>query len=346
MALPRFLSIALGLLVCGCSSATPNDDTSSSPTAVVRGAGATFPAPLYKKWIEEYQQAFPGRSVTYDVVGSGEGVARFLDGSVDFGASDAALTDEEIAQVKRGVVLVPTTAGSIAIAYNLPDVTQELKMRRDVYAGIFLGKITHWDDPRIKADNPKLELPHADIRLVARQDGSGTTFAFTNHMSAISKEWEAGPSRGKLIEWPGSTMLARGNEGVAGEIQRSPYTIGYVEYGIAKRAGLRMAALENKAGSFIKPSGSSGLATLLEAELPENLRAFFPDPEGRNAYPIVSLTWFLIYKDYEKPGQADAVKQFVAWCLDEGQQYCESLGYIRLSPSAERAGHHALESVD
>ena len=299
----------------------------------IHGAGATFPAPLYKKWIEEYQKRRPEVMVSYDAVGSGEGVKEFMAGRVDFGASDAAMSDAQIAEVARGVQLVPAVAGSIVLAYNLEGLGGDLKLTREVYVDIFLGKIKSWDDLRIKRINPELNLPKSDIALVVRQDSSGTTYAFTNHLSAISDEWrDRGPGVGALIDWPGSAMAARGNEGVAGRIKISKGSIGYVEYGMARRTGLSMAWLENKAGQFIEPHGGTGLATLLNTPLPENLRVFFPDPDGQDSYPIVTYSWLLLYRQYDDAQKLGELKQFVRWCLTTGQEFNESLGFVRLPP--------------
>ena len=315
-------------------------------TVQIEGAGATFPEPLYKKWIVEYQKLHPQTAVSYKGVGSGEGVKQFMAETVDFGASDAAMTDEEMAAVKRGVQLVPITAGAIVLAYNLENLGGPLKLPRDVYVDIFLGRITHWDDPRIKAANPTLNLPNLSITLVARLDSSGTTFAFSNHLSAISPAWrDRGPGVGKKLDWPSNAMLVPGNEGVAGRIALSKGSIGYVEYGFAKRAGLPMAWLENKAGQFIQPNGQSGLATLISTELPANLRAFFPDPEGKDSYPIVSYTWLLLYKNYENPQKVAALKEYVKWCLTTGQDFGESLGYLRLAPQVATRAVNTLDSI-
>jgi phosphate transport system substrate-binding protein len=215
-----------------------------------------------------------------------------------------------------------------------------------VYVDIFEGKIKTWDYPRIKQINLDLKLPRDDIVIAVRQDSSGTTYAFTNHLSAISEEWrDRGPGTGSLIDWPGHAMAARGNEGVAGRIKMSRGALGYVEYSIAKRAGLSMAWLENKAGGFIQPHGGSGLATLMNTELPDNLRVFLPDPEGRDSYPIVTYSWLLLYKKYDDPQKAFALKQYVKWCLTEGQEFNEFLGFVRLPPPVVARATHAVETI-
>jgi phosphate transport system substrate-binding protein len=333
----RYYAMLCMIMAICCSGLACTDNTPKQRAAVgtlqLHGAGATFPAPLYKKWLEEYQKRQPDVQLRYDAIGSGEGTKRFMAGAVDFGASDAAMSDEEMGVVTRGVQLLPTVAGSIVLAYNLAGLGGDLKLTRDVYVDIFLGKIKTWDDPRLKATNPGLRLPHDNIALVVRQDSSGTTYAFTNHLSAISARWrDQGPGVGRVLAWPGNAMVAPGNEGVTGRIKNSQGAIGYVEYGMARRAGLSMAWLENKAGQFIQPHGDSGLATLLNVEMPENLRVFVPDPNGTDSYPIVTFSWLLLYKQYDDQLKAAALKQYLTWCLTEGQAFNESLGYVRLAP--------------
>jgi phosphate transport system substrate-binding protein len=344
----QYVALLWAVALCSVSVSCTRDSTSgntTTSTVQLQGAGATFPAPLYKKWREEYQKRHPEVTLEYDAVGSGEGIKRFTAGVVDFGASDAAMTDEQMAMVQRGVQLVPATAGLIVLAYNL-DGVQDLKLKRDVYVDMFLGKIKRWNDPRITATNPHVNLPGDDIVTVVRQDSSGTTYAFTNHLSAINQEWrDRGPGTGSLIKWPGTVMQAAGNEGVAGRIKLSKGAIGYVEYGFAERTGLAMASLENKAGQFIRPSGGSGLATLMATPMPGNLRVFAPDPEGNDSYPIVTYSWLLLYKKYDDPQRAAALKQYVMWNLTVGQEFSESLGYIRLPPQVAARATEALNNV-
>ena len=334
------LLITFGIAV-GCSSKKAEAPTGRSRS---REPAQHLSRPLFRKWFEQYHKEHPNVVVDYDIVGSGEGTERFLNEKVDFGASDAALTDEEIDSVKRGAVLVPVTAGSIVLAYSPEGLPPKLKLSRSVYTDIFLGKITHWNDPRIAAINPGVTFPDRDIQVVARNDSSGTTFAFTNHLSAISEEWRKGPGAAKASTGrampcvPTETRMLR-------ELSRGAGMIGYVEFGEAKRAGLGMAWLENKAGNYIKPTGTSGLETLLQTKLPANLRVFMPDPDGNDSYPIVTYSWLLLYKKYDDPKKLDTLKEVVRWCLDEGQQESESLGYIRLAPDAVSAATHALESI-
>jgi phosphate transport system substrate-binding protein len=298
-----------------------------------------------RRWCERYHKKHPEVAVQYHAIGSGEGTRHFLAGDVDFGASDAALRDDEIASAKDGAVLIPVTAGSIVLAYSPEGMPNDLKLSRSVYADIFLGKITRWDDERIVALNPDATLPKRHISLVVRQDSSGTTFVFTKHLAAISEEWRNGPGEAKNLDWPSHPVRENGNEGVAGAIQRTPASMGYVEYGIAKAAGLSMAWLQNKSGNYVKPAANSGLETLLKTEMPSNLRVFVADPEGKDSYPIVTYSWLLLHGKYDDSKKLATIKDFVRWCLDDGQYDSESLGYIRLAPHVVSLTNKALDSV-
>jgi phosphate transport system substrate-binding protein len=338
--------VAALLVGAGGPSLAPAVDPQAR--TVLRGAGATFPAPLYEKWIQTYQRENPGVVINYDAVGSSEGQRRYLADSVDFGASDAALRDEQMAAVKAGARLVPVTAGLVVLAYNVPGLTGPLRLSREVYAAIFAGRIRAWNDPRIRDANPELNLPNRNIALVARQDGSGTTFALTNHLSAVSPAWrDQGPGASNLVDWGGRAMQARGNEGVAGRIKVSEYSIGYVEYNFAKRLGLRMAWLQNQAGKYVEPGERSGQAALAASvkQMPENLRLFMPDPAGEDSYPIVTFSWLLLYERYPDADKAAALKKFVAWGLTTGQTYSRDLGYIALPPDVASLSLAALDRI-
>jgi phosphate transport system substrate-binding protein len=281
-------------------------------------------------------------------VGSGEGIRGFLAEELDFAGSDAALSDEQMTQVKRGAQLIPATAGIIVIAYHVKDLNGQLKLPRAVYENIFAGKITRWNDAKIQAANPDVKLPNENITIVARQDSSGTTYAFTNHLSAISPEWrDRGPGVGKVVDWPGNAMVARGNEGVASRIKVSEGSIGYMEYGFAKRLGLPMASLENKAGHFVEPDDSSGAEALAQnsQRMPENLRLLIPDPDGEKSYPILTLSWLLLYKHHPNAERASAIKQFVNYGLTDGQRYSNELGYVPLPEEIISRSRKALDAI-
>lgn len=315
----------LVLLLPACSG--PGEDA-TAPFVKLQGAGASFPAPLYTKWFRDFSAMRGHLQIDYQSVGSGSGIQNFIQKTVAFGASDAAMTPEEIAQVPEGVVLLPMTAGSIVLAYNLDGVT-DLRLSRAAYAGIFLGTITRWNDPAIQASNPDVTLPDLPINVVVRADSSGTSYVFTKHLSAISTEFAASPGTNKMPNWPVGTR-SKGNEGITASIMTTPGAIGYVEYGYAAGTKLPMAALENSSGNFVAPTIASAQAALASAEMPDDLVVWIPDPSGEASYPIVSYTWLLCYKTYSDAAQAAALKDVINYCLDQGQLESESLGYVPL----------------
>ena len=331
------------LLPCGVVAASALF-AASALAQQLAGAGASFPAPLYQRWAADFAKAGSGVQVNYQSVGSGAGVKQFTQGTVNFGASDAAMTDEEIAKVPQGVVLIPATAGSIVVAYNLPGVP-DLKLSREALAGIFLGKIMAWNDPVIAKDNPGVKLPALPINVAKRSDGSGTTFVFSKHLAAISPEFEKEIGVDKSTDgWPVG-VGGKGNEGVTALVKQTPGAIGYVEYGFAEHNKLSMASLQNKSGNFVKPTPESGAATLASVELPENLRVWPDDPAGANDYPIATFTWILLYKKYPDAGKLKAIKDFVTYGLTEGQKVAPQLGYIPLPAPVVEKCQAALATV-
>jgi phosphate transport system substrate-binding protein len=317
---------------------------SASAATQLQGAGATFPAPLYQRWIAEYTKGNPDVQINYQGVGSGAGIKQFTQNLVSFGASDAAMKDEEIAAVKQGVVLIPATAGSIVLAYNLPGV-ENLKLSREAYVGIFLGKITKWNDPAIAKTNAGVNLPNLAVTVCERSDGSGTNFVFTKHLSAISPEFKDQVGEGTSVTWP-TGVAGKGNDGVTALIKQNKGAIGYVEYGYAKNNKLSFAALQNKAGEFVTATTASGAATLATTQFPANLlRAWPSDPEGKEAYPISTFTWLLLYKKYDNTQAAEAVKKFVNYGLTEGQKFAEELGYTPLPKEVIDKNLEALKTV-
>jgi len=329
----RLIGIAgVAFVMASCSGGTgrPQESGGTGASAFVKlqGAGASFPAPLYTKWFRQYTKAHDNVQIDYQSVGSGSGVRSFIDKTVDFGASDAAMTPDEIAKVDVGAVLLPMTAGSIVLAYNLQGV-DNLKLSRDAYTGIFLGKVTKWNDPVIAQANPGVNLPDSPINVVVRADSSGTTFVFTTHLSAISPAFKKSPGANKMPNWPVGTR-SKGNEGVTASIKTTPGSIGYIEYGYASTQNIPMAQLENKSGKYITPTIQSAQATLANAKLPENLIGWFPDPDGADSYPIVTYTWMMFYKKYDNPQKAKVLKDVITFCLDEGQKESQELGYIPL----------------
>jgi len=317
---------------------------SAAAATQLQGAGATFPAPLYQRWIAEYTKGSPDVQINYQAVGSGAGIKQFTQNLVSFGASDAAMQDDEIAAVKQGVVLIPATAGSIVLAYNLPGV-ENLKLSREAYVGIFLGKITKWSDPAIAKTNEGVKLPGSAITVCERSDGSGTNFVFTKHLSALSPEFKEKVGEGTSVTWT-TGVAGKGNDGVTALIKQNKGAIGYVEYGYATNNKLSFAALQNKAGEFVTATTATGAATLATTQFPANLlRAWPSDPDGKDCYPISTFTWLLLYQKYDNAQLAEAVKKFVNWGLTDGQKFSEELGYIPLPKEIVDKDLAALKTV-
>ncbi|MBB3809163.1 phosphate ABC transporter substrate-binding protein PstS [Pseudochelatococcus contaminans] len=319
---------ALAAVVCFASEAGAVE---------LKGAGATFPANLYEQWISEFNRANTDVTVTYSAVGSGEGIRQFSQGSVAFGATERPLSDKQVEAIAGGVLHVPTTAGMIVFAYNIPGLDKELRLSQESVAGILSGRIKAWNDPVIQAANPGANLPAKDIALVARRDSSGTTFSLTSHLAAVSSDWK---EVGTTIVWPKTAQLVAGNEGVAGRIAIAEYSIGYVEYSFAARLNLRTALVENKSGQFVRADAASGAAALASTvdAMPADGRQSIPNPEGETAYPIVTYSWVLLRRENADAAITDGLKRFFGWGLADGQALSDKLGYIPLpAPVAERA---------
>ena len=316
---------------------------SSSEGAKLQGAGASFPAPLYQMWFKSYSASHDGVQIDYQSIGSGGGVKSVIDKTVDFGASDAAMTPEDVAKVDVGVQLLPMTAGCIVLTYNLKGVTG-LKLSRAAYAGIFLGKVKKWNDPLIVKANPGMSLPGEPINVVVRADGSGTTFVFTKHLSAISPEFAQNPGVNSLPNWPVGTR-SKGNEGVTASIMMTPGSLGYIEYGYAKSQNLPMAILENKSGSYVEPTIASAQVALATAQFPDNLIAWVPDPDAKDAYPIATYTWLICYKQYRDKGKFQLLQGLLTYCITDGQKESEALGYIPLPPAVVEKDKAAIQNI-
>ncbi len=325
--------------VAGCLSAVALSPAAQADVKL-NGSGASFPFPIYAKWFKDFSKENKDIRVDYQAKGSGAGIQDLINGVVDFAASDAAMKDDEMAQVKQGVVLLPMTAGEVVLAYNLKGV-KELKLPRDVYPEIFLGNITKWNDPKIAAANPGVDLPDEDITVVVRSDSSGTTYVFTGHLSYIDEAFKAAVGQAKAPNWPDSDKFIKApkNDGVTAQIKQIPGSIGYIEYGYAKLTKQPTAMLENKSGKFVAPGPESGAAALASAEFPggtlpnsdvPNLVAWVWDPAGEDAYPIATMTWLLLYKDQDDD-KAAALRKLVEYCTsEEAQGQADGLGYIPL----------------
>jgi phosphate transport system substrate-binding protein len=305
------------------------------------GAGATFPQPLYEKYIREMRKAHPEIKVNYQSIGSGGGVKQTIAGTVDFGASDAAMTDGEIAKVRGGVIMVPTAGGAVSATYNLPGV-KNLKLSNAVLAGIFSGKINSWSDPQIAKDNPGAKLPASGIKPVVRADGSGTSFIFSNYLSFVSPEFKSQIGASKEPKWPSGFLKGKGNPGVAGMVKQTPGSIGYVEYEVALKNGLSSALVQNASGKFVAPSQKSASLALSDVQFPDNFRVF--DVNSAQGYSIVGLTWLLIPKAHKDPAKAKALVTMVKWMLTEGQQLNASLNYTSIPSSVTTRAIAAVEA--
>jgi phosphate transport system substrate-binding protein len=331
---------ALALTVAACGG---GGTASPGGSVKLQGAGASFPAPLYNKWFKSFSAAHQNVLVDYQSVGSGSGVKSVLDRTVDFGASDAAMKPEDMAKVDGGVQLFPMTAGSIVLAYNLKGV-DNLKLSRKAYAGIFQGKVTRWNDPLIAASNPGVALPDLPINVVVRADSSGTSFVFSQHLSAISDDFKKDVGANNMPNWSTGTK-SKGNEGVTASVMTTPGSIGYIEYGYAHSQKVPMAELENKTGKFVAATTASGQAALASAALPEDMIAWAPDPDVPDAYPIVTYTWLIAYKKYPDKSKLQALQDLVRYGLTDGQKDAETLGYIPLPPAVAEKAAGAIQNL-
>ncbi len=302
------------------------------------GAGATFPNVIYQDWILRYNRRNPDVQLNYQSIGSGGGIRQFSDGTVDFGGSDAPMSDSAIAAIGGNVLHLPTVLGAVAIVYHLPGLSAPLRLAPDVVAEIFLGRVTSWTDPRIAAANPGLALPRGDVLVVHRSDGSGTTYVFTDYLSKVSTEWGRRVGRGTSVNWPVG-LGGKGNEGVAAMVAQTPGSVGYVELAYAVQNRLSYAAVQNRAGRFVLPSPQSvtaAAASAMTAMGPgTDFRVSITDPPGAESYPIASFTWLLLRRTYPDPERAGALVRFVWWAVTEGQAAASRLGYAPL-PSALR----------
>ncbi len=329
-------SLTLLLLGCGGERPPSSDGSRAGPTGsrgpVLTGAGATFPAPIYTKWFDAYAKE-TGVRINYQSIGSGGGIRQFAEGTVDFGATDGPMTDEQIAAAKGNVLHIPTVLGAVSVTYNLPAVGQtELNFDGVLLADIFLGRITRWNDTRIAALNPGVALPREDIIVVHRSDGSGTTFIFTDFLSKQSPAWSRQVGRATSVNWP-IGLGGKGNEGVTQQVKQSPGSIGYVELIYAMSNGLPSAKMRNAAGVLVQPTLKSVAAAAAGAELPPDtdFRVSITNAPGRDSYPIASFTWLLIRKEDSDTARARTIHEFVAWMLEPpAQRMAADLHYAPL----------------
>jgi phosphate transport system substrate-binding protein len=299
----------------------------------LNGAGATFPNPIYSKWFSEYHKAHPDIQINYQPIGSGGGIRQVLAGTVDFGATDGPMSDEQLAQAKSKILHVPTVLGANVPAYNIPGVTAELKFTPEALAGIFLGKIASWNDPAIATANPGVSLPNQPIIVIHRSDGSGTTYIWTDYLSKVSPDWQSQVGKGVSVRWPVG-LGGKGNEGVAGMIRQMQGSIGYIELIYAIENKISYGIVKNGAGNFVKASlGSVTAAAASVKSMPADFRVSITNAPGKDAYPISSFTWLLIPAQSKDPAKGKILADFLAWMVDDGQKMTADLAYAPLPES-------------
>ncbi|HEX4133136.1 MAG TPA: phosphate ABC transporter substrate-binding protein PstS [Bryobacteraceae bacterium] len=296
----------------------------------INAAGATFPAPIYQKWFGEYKMAHPDVQINYQAIGSGGGIRQLTEGTVDFGASDMPLTDEQIKAVKVKPLHFPTVLGAVVLSYNIPGFSGTLKLTPEAIAGIYLGEIKKWNDPKLTSANPGAKLPASDIQVVHRSDGSGTSFIFTDYLSKVSSEWKMKVGANTSVSWP-LGLGGKGNDGVEGLVKQTPGSIGYVELIYAVQNKMAFADVKNAAGKFMTPSFQSvSEAAAASKEMPADFRASITDAPGVKTYPISSFTWLLIPSEIKDPARKKAITGFLSWMMTTGQKDCEALSYAQL----------------
>jgi len=311
----------------------------------VNGAGATFPNPMYQKWFSEYHKAHPDIQFNYQSIGSGGGIRQVLAQTVDFGASDGPMTDEQLSQAKTKILHIPTVMGAVVPAYNVPGVSGELKFTPEVLAGIFLGKITTWNDPAIAKANPGVSLPNQSIIVVHRSDGSGTTYIFTDYLSKVSSEWQNGPGKGTSVKWPVG-LGGKGNEGVAGMIRQMQGGIGYIELIYAVQNKIDYGSVKNAGGAFVKASLESVTAAAASVKsMPADFRVSITNAPGKDAYPISSFTWLLIPEKSKEAAKGKILADFLTWMVDDGQKMTAELTYAPLPGSVAEKVKGAIKLV-
>lgn len=317
---------------------------------LINGAGATFPYPIYSKWFDEYHKKEANLQINYQSVGSGAGIRQVTEGTVDFGASDGPMNDEQIKAYQdkhsSAILHFPTVLGADVPTYNIPGIDAELNFTQEAIAGIFLGKITKWNDPAIAGANKGLKLPADDIVVVHRSDGSGTTYIWTDYLSKISEDWKNKVGKGASVNWPVG-LGGKGNEGVTGTVKQTPNSLGYVELIYALQNKMPFGRVRNSSGAFVKADLKSvtEAAAGVAKNMPDDFRVSITDAPGKTAYPISSFTWLLIPQKFSEPGKRDAIKGFVRWMLADGQNYVEGLSYAKLPPEVVAKEQKALDKI-
>src|SRR5256714_8341452 len=301
---------------------------------LINGAGATFPYPIYSKWFDEYAKVDPSVRFNYQSIGSGGGQKQIMAQTVDFGASDGPMSDENLAKAPGRILHIPTVAGADVLTYNLPG-NPKLNLDGPTIVDMFMGKITRWNDPKIQTQNSGVKLPDTEIVVVHRSDGSGTTYIWVDYLSSVSKEWETKVGRGTSVQWPAG-LGGKGNEGVAGQVKQLPGTVGYVELAYAKQNKLPYADVKNASGKFIAPSIDSVSQALATAKIPDDFRFSMVNPPGENAYPISGATWLLVYEHQKDAAKGKKLVEFLNWAATQGEAMASALDYASLPENVQK----------
>jgi phosphate transport system substrate-binding protein len=365
------LSVIFGITACTSGGSPTTQPTSTQPTTTppttnpattttvppsttpvklvnLNGAGATFPAPLYTRWFDAFYQ-LTGAKINYQAVGSGAGINQVAAGTVDFGASDGIMTDNQTAKAEAAfgpILHIPMTCGSVAVIYNIPGIgSTPIKLTGEVLADIYLKNITKWNDPKITALNPDLALPETSIAVVHRSDGSGTTYIFTNYLSKVSSDWSTKVGNATSVNWPGD-IGGQGNAGVAGQVQQISGSIGYVELAYALQNSISYATLKNASGTYISPTLNSTSKAAEGVTLPDDMKVMLTNSDNPAAYPIVGLTWLLVYKNQTDKAKAETLVKMLWWGIHSGQEYSEPLSYARLSSDAIAKAEKEIQSIN
>jgi len=311
----------------------------------LNAAGATFPYPIYSKWFNQYHQEHPDIEINYQSIGSGGGIRQVTAGTVDFGASDGPMSDEQLASAKVKIIHLPTVLGAVVPAYNIPGFKGELKFTPEVIAGIYLGKITSWNDPAIAKINPGVSLPNQGIIVVHRSDGSGTTYIFSDYLSKVSNEWRDSVGKGTSVKWP-TGLGAKGNEGVAGMVRQMEGAFGYLELIYALQNNISFGPVKNTAGTFVKASLESTTAAAASVKtMPADFRVSITNPPGKDAYPIASFTWLLVPADWKDKNKEKIIVDFLNWMLDQGQNMTADLNYAPLPDAVKQKEREAIKTI-
>lgn len=338
--------LLLGSFVVGIVGAAVGFELPArAESTLINGAGATFPYPIYSKWFSEYQKIDSDVQINYQSIGSGGGIRQFSDKTVDFGASDAPMTDEQIAKAGAPVFHIPTVLGAVVLTYNLDGIATGLKLSGDVVADLFLGKITQWNDARIAVLNPGVKLPDTSVIISHRSDGSGTSNIFTDYLSKVSPEWKQKVGTGTAVNWPAG-LGGKGNEGVSGIVKQTPGAIGYVELIYAENNKLPIAALKNTAGNFVAPSTQTvtSAAASVSKTMPADYRVSITNASGKNSYPISGFTYLLVWKTLPK-GKGEKIVRFLKWAVTDGQKYAEPLAYATLPADLAKKIQKTIASI-